>query len=127
MLQSLKDIAGAKLPEPLQTVYRCTNDPVDVALAAERFADVRVAGRVGPKPFRGGAQLQSEDVLRVDCFNNPEFWLEVNLGTMDIRGQNVGIRDSSSKIRINHTAAMWFWLDVHFNAHSGTGTVVLHT
>lgn len=56
------------------------------ALAQQLATDYRAEGTVGPRPAclyvtRGGGLGGGDGgrTLRVDCFRNPEFWLEVDL------------------------------------------------
>lgn len=85
----LADMAAGALPRHLRRVYRESNGDAElVAEEAEAYVPLRLAGRVGTARADLAARLTAtEGVLRVDCANNPEFWLEINVNTLEVRGR----------------------------------------
>lgn len=50
---------------------------------------VRINGRVGVKPAKLSVQNVDQDVIRIECENNVEFWLEFNTQTRQVTGRSV--------------------------------------
>ena len=126
---SLKALAARALPEPLRTVYRHTGDVSVTSLAAETYANVVAKGRVGRHPACL-AVLPFDGGFRVDCMNNPEFWLELREiedidadieytargrcdGGRAAAGRFVVRRDGGNRIRVDHSTEPWFWVEIH--------------
>lgn len=82
---SLQEIASKfvdqhmDFPTPLSAaVWAATRDIswMEQALVEEKWKAVGVVGR---HPSRLGVQIQGEDTVRIDCVNNAEFWLVVDV------------------------------------------------
>lgn len=86
---TLQSAAGAALPGALAHIWRRFGDAELVTtMAGELVKTKRLAGNVGPEPpCLGVTAPTSQHTLRVDCFNNPEFWLEIDLRTNTARGR----------------------------------------
>lgn len=92
--------------------------------------DVRVEGKIGPKPPKCGARMVSSHVVRVDCMNNLPFWLEIDVASWTAHGRYADdpanpvytkghfevVHCDANYVRVTHTAATWFELDMRFNA-----------
>lgn len=100
----------------------------------EYFVAAQLAGRVGLQPPRLGAQDWGSGTLRVDCVNNPEFWLEYTADTGMVRGRvptelyerqeaeaggfrkpfvlKIIERDGRKTARITHAGCAAFWLEI---------------
>lgn len=100
MALPLTDLAARALPPYLREAWEMTRDAEYVAEEAESFVNVtRLVGRVGPTPSsKLVARRMGDDWLRIDCGNNLEFWMEINVDTLEVRGRapssmHIGYRD----------------------------------
>lgn len=99
---------------------------------AEAYQVVRTTlleGNVGPQPSCLGALLQGDSVVRIDCFNNPEFWMEYDVSTGMVQGRvpvqllitpsggslpiQLG-RTSSGALRFTHPCAPAFFVELNY-------------
>lgn len=117
----------ANLPDYLQWV--AANHGIDMA-RAEACVAVRTTlldGVVGENPARLGARTGvygNDGVIRVDCANNPEFWMEYDVGSGVVRGRVQGAagRDGSFHVarahdgvlQFTHTAAPAFFVHMRY-------------
>lgn len=85
---TLVDAAARALPSYLRTVWREVPDPGLLEAEAAEYVPLRgLAGRVGVKQANLAARRMHGSWLRLDCLNNPEFWLELNVDTLECRGR----------------------------------------
>ena len=94
--------------------------------------NMKLAGRVGMQPAKL-ACMQTPTGIRVDCQNNLEFWLELNMLTGTAKGRvptelymlssreafEAGgsrkpfvVRPHGAVTRVEHPACAEFWLDI---------------
>lgn len=78
--QQQQDVPFAGLPPGLRAVLQRERDA-----CRSRFP--RAEGVVGPKPATLGVRQGPRGVLRVDCWDNPPFWLEVCPATLAVCGR----------------------------------------
>ena len=124
MVPSLLAIAGKALPEPLRSVWSWTGIPETVLTCAEEFVPAHVTGRITTTHHRPdvGVRLYGDHVLRCDCLNNPEFWLEIDMEAETAIGRVGGActpggnfhvqRMSDTTFRVDHSENMWFWIEI---------------
>lgn len=88
MVQALTDIAAQALPDYLRQVWEMCRDAELVAEEAESFVQLaRLEGCVGPEKSRLAVRRVGGDWLRIDCGNNHEFWMEIDVNTLKTRGR----------------------------------------
>lgn len=80
-------------------------------------------GRVGPRVASLVARDVAPDLVRVECVNNPSFWMMVDLDTRAAHGcvrgchrpgtAQFAVRPTArGGLRIDHELAPWFWLEL---------------
>lgn len=79
-------------------------------------------GRVGPKVSSLIARHLAPETVRVECVNNPSFWLVVDLDTRTAHGcvkgcrlpgtSQFAVRATERGMRIDHPLTPWFWLEM---------------
>ena len=125
-MRSLADLAAAALPPYLRRVYfECGRDVGLVREAAETFVRVsKLEGRVGRRKVAELAACTYDGrLMRVDCRNNLEFWMEYDTETGDVRGRVpsdlstargafVARRLRDGTLRFDHTGCPEFWLEL---------------
>lgn len=84
---SLVECAIGALHPRLQRAYALTKNVGAVLAEAEELLNLDIRGRVGVEPSMLTAVSCGRHAIRIDCDNNGEFWMELNLRTLDVRGR----------------------------------------
>lgn len=93
----------------------------------------RLEGNVGPEPPCLGALVRGDATIRIDCFHNPEFWMEYDVSTGSVRGRVPGwlrhdgqamrsavggeflvARADNGCLRFTHTCNPGFWVELGY-------------
>ena len=88
-------------------------------------------GRVGPRVASLVARNVAPDLVRVECVNNPSFWMVVDLDTRLAHGcvrgchrpgtAQFAVRATPRGVRVDHELTPWFWLELDSMRGAGGG------
>lgn len=88
-------------------------------------------GRVGPRVASLVARHVAPDLVRVECVNNPGFWMVVDLDTRLAHGcvrgchrpgtAQFAVRGTPRGLRVDHELTPWFWLELDSMRGAGGG------